>query len=666
MICLALPTSSGGALREGTCNGAQERFPDNNPGPGSLKGVRPLEPTNLAAYVRNRQAAIALGKAMFWDMQFGSDGIQACASCHFRAGADPRSINQANPGGEDNRDTTIHLGVNKQLTPGDFPLHRVADPTDRMSRLIRSVDDVISSQGVKLSRFVGVIPGFPSDIAVNVPDPVFNLRGLNTRRAEPRNTPTVINTAYNNRLFWDGRAQNIFNGVDENGVRNQGARVVRANGLNQLEQVSIRIENAALASQAIAPLTSDREMAAIDRPFLSIGKRLVPAKPLRKQRVAATDSVLAPWVNYDDNDNQGDDDDDNRRGLNTTYREMIEAAFQPAWWRSNQIVVTGSNGAVTFAAAPNRPLRSNEYTLMEYNFALFFGLAVQLYEMTLISDDAPMDRYFDGDANALTAREKRGLAVFTGEAACAACHAGAETTNNSTRILNGAIVNGVDQPVEIVERMFNGNCEVVTYDQSFYNIAVRPTAEDLGIGGKDRWGNPLAWIDIITNPMAVANVELRNLALSQGNIANPPIFVGERTSTQGAFKVPSLRNIGLTAPYFHNGGQATLRQAIEFYNRGGDFRERNSRFIDFEIGKLNLTEEEIDDLVAFLDRGLTDRRVLRASAPFDHPELFVPDGHRVVNGNPVQAADGTAQDILIRIKATGRNGGDPLPGFLER
>ena len=42
--------------------------------------------------------ARALGKALFWDMQVGSDGIQACASCHFRAGADPRSRNQLSPG----------------------------------------------------------------------------------------------------------------------------------------------------------------------------------------------------------------------------------------------------------------------------------------------------------------------------------------------------------------------------------------------------------------------------------------------------------------------------------------------------------------------------------------------------------------------------------------
>ena len=58
----------------------------------------PLEPPTLADYVKDREAAILLGKALFWDMQVGSDGIVACASCHFHAGADNRFKNQLSPG----------------------------------------------------------------------------------------------------------------------------------------------------------------------------------------------------------------------------------------------------------------------------------------------------------------------------------------------------------------------------------------------------------------------------------------------------------------------------------------------------------------------------------------------------------------------------------------
>jgi hypothetical protein len=148
------------------------------------------------------------------------------------------------------------------------------------------------------------------------------------------------------------------------------------------------------------------------------------------------------------------------------------------------------------------------------------------------------------------------------------------------------------------------------------------------------------------------------------NIANPAIAIGERTSTR-SFKTPLLRNIELTAPYFHNGGQGTLLQVVNFYNRGGDFREHNSQFIDFEIGKLNLTSQELDDLVSFL-KGLTDQRVVYRRAPFDAPQLFVPNGHRMVNGVPVIANDGTAADIMMEVPAVGRNGGAPLKGFLNQ
>ena len=112
LIAMTLGAVAGGqsaGVREGTCELAGELFPDTNPGPGTLKEIPVPEPTNLGAYVRNRSAAIALGKALFWDMQVGSDGVQACGSCHFRGGADPRSTNQANPGGVDNSNTTIDL-----------------------------------------------------------------------------------------------------------------------------------------------------------------------------------------------------------------------------------------------------------------------------------------------------------------------------------------------------------------------------------------------------------------------------------------------------------------------------------------------------------------------------------------------------------------------------
>jgi cytochrome c peroxidase len=57
---------------------------------GSLRLVTVPQPTDLGRYVRDRTSLVALGKALFWDVQVGSDGRTACASCHFHAGADHR------------------------------------------------------------------------------------------------------------------------------------------------------------------------------------------------------------------------------------------------------------------------------------------------------------------------------------------------------------------------------------------------------------------------------------------------------------------------------------------------------------------------------------------------------------------------------------------------
>ena len=54
-------------------------------------------PPNLGDFVRDKTALLRLGKALFWDMQVGSDGVQACASCHFEGGGDNRTRNAINP-----------------------------------------------------------------------------------------------------------------------------------------------------------------------------------------------------------------------------------------------------------------------------------------------------------------------------------------------------------------------------------------------------------------------------------------------------------------------------------------------------------------------------------------------------------------------------------------
>src|SRR6476660_5441370 len=139
------------------------------PEQGMVIPLRPLAPLStvpvppvfgMEGILADKTAAIQLGKALFWDMQAGSDDIQACASCHFNAGADSRAINQVNPG-QPGGDNTFEVGTgpNYHLKPGsadagfggyhdgDFPFHKLAD-VDQGVSLISDVNDVTGSQGV--------------------------------------------------------------------------------------------------------------------------------------------------------------------------------------------------------------------------------------------------------------------------------------------------------------------------------------------------------------------------------------------------------------------------------------------------------------------------------------------------------------------------------------
>jgi cytochrome c peroxidase len=71
----------------------------------------------------------------------------------------------------------------------------------------------------------------------------------------------------------------------------------------------------------------------------------------------------------------------------------------------------------------------------------------------------------------------------------------------------------------------------------------------------------------------------------------------------GAFKTPTLRNAAVTAPYMHDGSLATLRDVVVHYNNGGvtNKGERVNDFLSGGIRPLNLTEDQISDLVAFME-----------------------------------------------------------------
>ncbi|HEY0429115.1 MAG TPA: cytochrome c peroxidase [Pyrinomonadaceae bacterium] len=113
----------------------------------------------------------------------------------------------------------------------------------------------------------------------------------------------------------------------------------------------------------------------------------------------------------------------------------------------------------------------------------------------------------------------------------------------------------------------------------------------------------------------------------------------------GVFRVPSLRNVELRAPYMHYGKLQTLEDVVEFYNRGGDFPNQPN-FAGNLIRPRNLSAQQKADLVAFLKRPLTDTRLTQEAAPFDRPQLFS-ESTRVpqITGTGVAGANGQIPQV---------------------
>ncbi len=603
---------------------------DPVPVPEGLKGVPVPQPSNLFDFVRDKAAAIRLGKALFWDMQVGSDGKTACASCHFQAGADPRVRNQVTPGllrvsspGNPNPDTTFQVGgPNYTFKPDDFPFHKFSDPNNRSSTVLRSHNDASSSQGVFNSWFVSNSPGATADIFNLAGDPVFQINALQTRRVEPRNSPSMINSIFNFRNFWDGRATFLFNGASPFGPMDAGAVVYKTpSSSTTASAVTVRIDNASLASLATGPALSDFEMSAAGRTWPQVGSRLLAARPLAQQKVDTTDSVLSSVRHT------------SGVGLNNTYLSMAKLAFKQEWWQGTNLLT----------------INGQQYSQAQANFSLFFGLAIQMYGATLVSDDSPFDRHMAGDGAAMSVDAKLGMSLFFSKGKCANCHGGAEFTNASVRNVKR----------EPMSRMVMGNGGVAVYDEGFYNTAVRKTLEDISNGAKNPVGRPLA---LTALAQQVGSAEFERLI---GIPANLVVSAGERIAVNGAFKTPGIRNIELTAPYFHNGDSLTLEQIVQFYNRGGNHFNNNIADVDPDIVPLGLSATEQAQLVSFM-KALTDERVRYKRAPFDHPQLLVAHGHETdANGQLVYDA-GHAKDIILDVPAVGRNGlSTPPANFLS-
>jgi len=190
--------------------------------------------------------------------------------------------------------------------------------------------------------------------------------------------------------------------------------------------------------------------------------------------------------------------------------------------------------------------------------------AIAAFERTQVSGNSAFDRYFyGGEKDALTDAQRRGFDLYVNKGRCVSCHVIEQTQATFTdgRFHNiGVGINDIQNDVpELAEEYIEAG---ITGDEVDIEVLSDKRSSELG------------------------------------RFAVTTDFDG-----LGAFKTPTLRNTAVTAPYMHDGSKETLRDVIVHYNNGGVTEEGDpvNDFLSGGIRPLDLTEDEIDDLVAFMD-----------------------------------------------------------------
>ncbi len=197
--------------------------------------------------------------------------------------------------------------------------------------------------------------------------------------------------------------------------------------------------------------------------------------------------------------------------------------------------------------------------------------AIAAFERTKYSGNAPFDRFLAGNPQAISDQAQRGWALFQGKGRCSSCHA-----------------------FNVVSPLFS--------DQKFHNIGIAAHVKNFS--------------ELARNALGILKSgdtkQIDELALQTSYSELGRFLVTKNPADIGAFKSETLRNIGVTAPYMHDGSLATLFDVLDHYNKGGV----PNPFLDGGMQRLALSEAEIDDLVAFLFT-LTDDRF----AEFNQAEM---------------------------------------------
>jgi len=190
--------------------------------------------------------------------------------------------------------------------------------------------------------------------------------------------------------------------------------------------------------------------------------------------------------------------------------------------------------------------------------------AIAAFERTQVFANSAFDRYlFGGEATALTDQQKRGLDLFRNQGRCVSCHR-----------------------IEQTQALFT--------DNRFHNI---------GVGINRIQGDvPKLAGEFMKSKATLAEVDVKVLGDARTSELGR-FAITKGFNDLGSFKTPTLRNVAVTAPYMHDGSVATLRDAVVHYNNGGVTNEGDpvNDFLSGGIRPLNLSEDQIDELVAFME-----------------------------------------------------------------
>ena len=190
--------------------------------------------------------------------------------------------------------------------------------------------------------------------------------------------------------------------------------------------------------------------------------------------------------------------------------------------------------------------------------------AIAAFERTQVTGNSPFDRwYYGGEDDALTDAQKRGFDLFVNQGRCVSCHL-----------------------IEQTQALFT--------DNRFHNIGV-------GINEIQEDIHELAPA-FLRAEATLAEVDVKVLGDKRTSELGR-FAVTRGFNEMGSFKTPTLRNIAVTAPYMHDGSLSTLDDVVVHYNNGGVTMEGDpvNDFLSGGIRPLNLTDEQVEDLVAFME-----------------------------------------------------------------